>query len=65
MVGDAFDSSTIPKCDAIFMKHTLHAFPDEDCRKILKSCHEVSVKKLSYKGYLMHERMGNQCSCGV
>jgi hypothetical protein len=37
--GDFFDTSTIPKADgAIFMKHILHDWNDEDSQKILTSC---------------------------
>jgi SAM-dependent methyltransferase len=40
VAGDFFDSSTIPKTDgAIFMKHVLHNWSDEDAIKILQSCH--------------------------
>lgn len=42
VTGDFFDSSSIPKCDAIFMKHILHDWNDADCQKILKACHEVT-----------------------
>lgn len=37
--GNFFQPETIPKTDgAIFMKHILHDWSDEDCVKILKSC---------------------------
>lgn len=37
--GDFFDSSTIPKTDgAIFMKHILHDWNDDDSKTILTSC---------------------------
>jgi len=37
--GDMFDASTIPTCDAIFMKHILHEWNDEDSDRILRSCY--------------------------
>jgi len=37
--GDMFDASTLPKGDAIFMKHILHDWSDRDSVRILKSCH--------------------------
>jgi len=40
--GDMFDSSTIPSCDTIFMKHILLCEFDEwDSKRILKSCSEA------------------------
>lgn len=42
VAGDFFDASTIPKVDgAIFMKHILHDWSDDDSIRILKSCREA------------------------
>ncbi|CAM9620359.1 unnamed protein product [Ascophyllum nodosum] len=41
VAGDFFDSSTIPKCDAIFMKFILHDWDDVTSKKIIKACHEA------------------------
>lgn len=39
--GDMFDAETIPQCDAVFMKHILHDWSDENSVKILRSCSSV------------------------
>jgi O-methyltransferase domain len=40
--GNMFDPATIPKCDAIFMKHILLCdWDEENSRAILESCHKV------------------------
>ncbi|XP_066932387.1 uncharacterized protein [Clytia hemisphaerica] len=41
VAGDMFDSSTIPSCNVVFMKHILHNWDDEDCIKIIKSLHKA------------------------
>lgn len=42
IVGDIFDPGTFPTdCDAIFMKKILHDWSDENCVKILQSCHQA------------------------
>jgi caffeic acid 3-O-methyltransferase len=43
LVADMFDPRTFPESfDVIYMKYILHDWSDEDCIKILKSCHEAS-----------------------
>jgi caffeic acid 3-O-methyltransferase len=40
--GDMFDPKTIPRCDAIFMKHiVLCEFEEEQSLQILRSCYKV------------------------
>mmetsp|Transcript_27287 Transcript_27287/g.76767 ORF Transcript_27287/g.76767 Transcript_27287/m.76767 type:complete len:353 (+) Transcript_27287:88-1146(+) len=41
VAGSFFDGSTIPPCDAIFLKHILHDWNDEKCIKILMSCRQA------------------------
>ena len=41
VAGDMFNSSTIPQCNIVFMKHILHDWSDEDCIKIMKSLHKA------------------------
>ncbi|XP_066932378.1 uncharacterized protein [Clytia hemisphaerica] len=41
VAGDMFDSSTIPSCNVVFMKHILHDWYDEVCIKIMKSLHKA------------------------
>jgi len=36
--GDMFDAATIPKADAVFMKHVLHNWNDEAAVRILSAC---------------------------
>jgi len=35
IAGDMFDSATIPLADCVLMKHILHDWSDDDCRRIL------------------------------
>lgn len=51
VAGDMFKAETIPKCDAIFMKHILHDWSDEKSVDILKSC--VSALNANGKIYLV------------
>jgi hypothetical protein len=37
--GNMFEPSTLPRCDAIFTKHVLCDWPDEDVIRMLQSCH--------------------------
>lgn len=40
--GDMFDSSTYPESiSAVLLKHILHDWDDEHCRKILMACHDA------------------------
>ena len=39
VVGDFFKPETLPKADVIFMKLVMHDWNDENCKKILDSCH--------------------------
>ncbi|GLJ12081.1 hypothetical protein SUGI_0183670 [Cryptomeria japonica] len=43
IAGDMFVS--VPNADAIFMKLILHDWGDEECKKILKNCHEALPKQ--------------------
>jgi hypothetical protein len=44
--GTIFDSSTIPKCDAILMKHSLHRcmWKEDESVAILQSCADTGAK---------------------
>ena len=39
VAGDFFKPETLPKADLIFMKYILQDWTDDNCKKILKSCH--------------------------
>jgi ubiquinone/menaquinone biosynthesis C-methylase UbiE len=40
--GDMFDASTYPEnISAVLLKHILHDWDDEHCRKVLAACHEA------------------------
>ncbi|GLJ12082.1 hypothetical protein SUGI_0183680 [Cryptomeria japonica] len=43
IAGDMFVS--VPNADAIFMKGILHDWGDEECKKILKNCHQALSKQ--------------------
>ena len=38
VAGDMFDTSTIPECDVILMKHVLADWSDEDAARALRAC---------------------------
>ena len=43
LAGDMFDCSSFPEqTDVIYMKSILHDWSDEDCIKILKTCHQAT-----------------------
>ena len=39
--GDMFDSSTLPACDLVLMKHVLADWADDDAARALKACSQA------------------------